>query len=345
MMDFSSIDFVDLLERIGLSNARVTAGGVEVNFSCHRADHSNNDDNPSAYINSDNGMFFCWGCKFHGNVATLVADVQQVSRATAERFLRDTYGLQFDEPVDGSFLAEIEARLRPPAPSEPVARPPKSWLSSVRLDWYACDLEPYQQYMLDRGLSHEILTEWEIGYDYLSDRLTIPIRDLSGELFGIKGRDWCGSHPAKYMTIGDRQGSQRLRYGFGTYERNEVVPGLHRNQDVRWVVCNEGELDMIALSQMGIPRPIATGGAIMSSRQARLIIDEAELVLMMYDVGTAGEDGTHQAVSLLEPFVRVKLVEPLPFDPCDALRDGREDEVLRAIDEARSSFAPTLASW
>jgi hypothetical protein len=77
----------------------------------------------------------------------------------------------------------------------------------------------------------------------------------------------------------------------------------------------------------------------MSSRQARLIADEAELVYVYYDADSAGEGGTRQVVEMLEPYVRVKVVEPLDVDPCDALRLGRQDEVLRAIDGARSSIA------
>jgi DNA primase len=337
IMDFSSIDFVDLLSRIGLSNAHITAGGVEINYSCHRGEHSHGDESPSAYLNSTSALFMCHGCGFHGSVAVLVADVQQVSRATAERFLRDTYGLEFDEPIDGSFLAEIEARLRPVAPPSPVARPPESWLSSVRLDWYTDNLEPYQQYMLNRGLSRETLTEWEIGYDYLSNRITIPVRALDGSLFGIKGRDWENSHPAKYLILGDRPGSDRLRYGFGTYEITEVVFGLHRARDVRWIVLHEGELNVKALWQMGIPRPTALGTSRMSERQRRLIVDEAELVLVFLDAGA--EDHAREIAWQLEPYVRVKIVEPLDVDPCDALRFGRQDEVLRAIDGARSSIA------
>lgn len=338
-MDFSSIDFVDLLGRLGLNNVSMTAGGVEVSYSCHRGEHSHGDESPSAYINSTNGLFMCHGCRFHGEIAALVADVQQVSRATAERFLRDTYGLEFDEPTEGSFLAEIEARLRPPAPPIPRTPPPESWLSSVYLDWSVDSLEPFQQYMIDRGLSRETLTQFDIGYDFLSDRITIPVRSLDGSLFGVKGRDWTGQHGAKYLGCGDRPGSERLRYGFNTYEITEVVFGLHRARDVRSVVLLEGEFDALALWQMGVSRPIATGTARMSVRQRNLIVDEAELVYVYYDAGSAGQEGAREAVSLLEPYVRVKVVEPLDVDPCDALRDGREEEILRAIDQAKSSVA------
>lgn len=251
--------------------------------------------------------------------------------------MRDTYGIEFSAPIGGSMVAEIEARLRPPVPSVVRAPPPESWLSSVCLNWHIDPLEPFQQYMLDRGLSRETLAEFDCGYDFLSNRVTIPIRALDGSLFGVKGRDWEGTHPAKYLPCGERPGAQRLRYGFSTYEITEVVFGLHRARDVRWTVLHEGEINAMATWQLGVPRPTALGTSGMSERQRRLIVDEVEEVYVSLDVGA--EDHAREIAERLEPYVRVKVVQPLDVDPCDALRDGRGDEVLRAIDEAKSSVA------
>ncbi len=60
---------------------------------------------------------------------------------------------------------------------------------------------------------------------------------------------------------------------------------------------------------------------------------------MLYDRGAAGEAGTRLAVEALEPYLHVKVAEPLDVDPMDACRDGREGEVLAAIEGARSSLA------
>jgi len=343
-VDISSINFVELCERLGLRNARMTPGGVEVSYSCHRPEHTNNDESPSAYVNSNTGLFMCHGCKFHGSVAILVADVQQVPRITAERWLRDTFGLEFNEPVGGSMAAETEARFRPIPVPAPIARPPESYLSSVRLDWLADDLEPFQQYMLDRGLSREILTEQDVGYDYVSNRITIPVRDLDGGLVGIKGRDWTGTSGAKYLVIGDRPGATRLRYGFGTYEVSDVVFGLYHARETRWCVLVEGELDRHALLQMGVPRPIASNGSNFSERQARLIVDECEEVVVMFDAGSAGETGTCRVVERLEPHLRVRVAQPLDVDPCDALRLGAQLSVLEAIERACPSLSLNLVS-
>lgn len=338
MIDYSSVDFIDLLgHRLGLRNVRMTAGGVEVNYSCHRAEHATGDSTPSAYINYNTSAFMCQGCLFKGSAPDLVADVQQISRQSAERFLREIYGVTFNEPIGGSMVGETDLRFADRQSDPPRIPPPESWLLSVRLDWRAEPLEQFQQYMLDRGLSVETLEREDCGYCYLSDRLTIPVRDLEGNLVGVKGRDWSGGHPAKYMILGNRLNG-KLNYGFDTYEITNVVVGLHHNRDHRVGVVVEGELDRWALLQMGVPRPLASGRAGLSPRQVELLVDEAEEVVVYYDQGPAGEKATAQAVELLEPLVRVRVVEPLDVDPCDALRYGREDEVLDAIAGARSSL-------
>src|SRR6185436_9614078 len=201
MIDYSSVDFIDLLEnRLGLRNVQMTSGGVEIKFSCGRPDHARGDEKPSAYINSEKGAFHCQSCKFSGVAADLVADVQQTSRVAAERFLREIYGIEFNEPVGGSMATETELRFRERLLDPPRIAPPESWLSSVRLDWEAAYAtpQPYETYMLDRGLMPSTLMDWDIGYDFLSNRMTIPVRDLDGSLMGVKGRDWTGKHPAKY---------------------------------------------------------------------------------------------------------------------------------------------------
>ncbi len=338
MIDYSSVDFIDLLEnRLGLRNVRMTAGGIEVVFSCPRPQHAHGDESPSSYLNSGNGTFYCHGCLFSGTAPDLVADVQQISRHAAERFLREIYGVSFNEPIGGSMVNETEARFSDPAPEPPRIPPPESWLASVRLDWRAEPLEPFQVYMLDRGLSVETLEMADIGYDFLSDRLTIPVRDVNGTLTGVKGRDWSGRHPAKYLVLGNRENG-KLNYGFDTYEITSVVFGLYYAREHRSVILLEGEIDRIAMLQLGVPRPVASGRAGLSPRQVALLVEECEEVLVYYDRGPAGEKATAEAVALLEPHLRVRIVEPLDVDPCDALKLGRQDEVLRAIAEARSSL-------
>lgn len=347
-MDLSSVDVEDLIERLGLRGASLASGGREVKFRCFGAEHSHGDERPSAYINVETTAWMCHGCHLKGSAVHLVMGVQQVSQATAERFLRDTYGIEFDQPLHGSMVAETEARFREIEASPPLTPAPESWLNGARLDWHRGPYEPFQEYILQRGFSAETLDEYDIGYDYFSDRVTIPVRDVEGNLVGIKARDWTGERQPKYMILGDS--ANRTTYGFQPYESSEHLFGLHRRRDHRVAVLLEGELNAIALTQMGVERPIATGMSYFSERHAQLLVREVDEVIAFYDHGPAGHNGVWGQVSAsgnfqpgvvqaLEPYLRVRVVEPLPEDPAELLVQGRQQECLQLIEQAQSTVA------
>lgn len=351
MIDLSAVDVEDLVIRLGLSNARLTSSGSEVNFSCFGPEHSHGDESPSAYINVDTTAGFCHGCKRRWNAISLVMEVQEVSKPTAERALREWYGIEFDEPVGGSMVNETESRFREITVKPAHTPPPRSWLSGVRVDWDSeYDPEPFERYMLERGFMPSTLADWDIGYDYLSDRLTIPVFDVHGELVGVKARDWTGVNHPKYRILGDLQFP---RYGFEPYESSDVVFGLHRAREYRTACLVEGELNAIALAQIGVPRPVATGMSYFSERHAHLLVREVDEVVVYYDHGAAGHDGVWGHVSArgqsapgvvaaLEPHVRVRVVDPGPEDPADLLRLGRGQEALDLIAGAPSSLSSSL---
>jgi DNA primase len=340
MIDLSNVDVEDLLRKIDVSNAKVTARGDEINFSCFGSEHSHGDESPSAYINIESTAWFCHGCKRRGNAISLVEQAQDVSRSTAETMLREWYGIEFDEPVGGSMVAETEARFRPVAFAPPALRPSPSWLSATRVDWNGRLREPHELYMAHRGFGGDVLNDWQIGYDYLSDRVTIPVFDIDGELIGFKGRDHTGAREPKYLILGDRPGMSA--YGFEPYEASEVIFGLNRARDCRDGVLFEGELNAIAAAQAGVERPIATGMSHFSRRHAELIVRELDELVVFYDVGDAGAIGAANIVAALEHIMPVRVVEPLPEDPADLIARGQGDTILDLIERAPSSLASRL---
>lgn len=351
MLDGTHIDAEDLLRRLDITSGHLSSSGREISFSCFGAEHSHGDQRPSAYLNVESLLFWCHTCKARGNAVGLVMQSQNVGLSTAEGMLRDWYGIAFDEPEGGSMVAEIEGRLRPVEVAHEPTRPPRSWLNALRVSWDEVVPEPYQRYMLDRGLSPQVLAEFDVGYDYLSDRLTIPVFDVDDELVGAKGRDWTGQRQPKYLIIGDM--GDRVSYGFDPYEASQVVFGLHRRRDVRIAVVFEGELNAIAAAQVGVARPVAAGMSYLSDRHAELLGREADEFVVFYDHGDAGEIGAWGriddrgrmqpgAVQKLEPYGRVRVVESPPEDPADLVRLGRGQEIVDLIDSARSSLLRSI---
>ena len=352
MIDLSGIDVEDLLERLDLENARLTSGGEEVNYSCPGAQHSHGDERPSAYMNVQTTAFMCHGCKMSGNAIHLVAEVKQITMPGAERWIRETYGISLDGPKGGSMVAETEARFAEKEPEPEPVLAPRSWLSSTKLDWFADDLIEGQMYMLSRGFTRETMDNWDIGYDYIFDHMTIPVFQPDGQFWGAKGRAYRPDRHPKYMVLGDRS---TPRFGFHPYDASKIVPGLHRNRSYKTVVICEGELNAIALSQMGVERPVAIGMSYFSRRHAELVIREADEVILYFDHGNAGYEcvfgsvqasGRHRpgALEMLDPFMKVRVVTPTPDDPADLLQQERSEEALELIAGAPTSLALSLKS-
>jgi DNA primase len=344
MIDLSSVDVFDLLERADVENIRSASGGAEANFSCPFGNHAHGDQRPSAYMNVETTAWFCQGCHRRGNAISFWAELKSVSAAEAKRFLRETYGIEFNEPIGGSMANEISQRWAPrAAPAAPV-RPPASYLSSLQVDWaheLAMEVVPaFATYMDERGFDFDVLHRWQIGFDYLTDRVAIPIFDVDGQLVGVKGRSYDGREP-KYHVQGDLPGSVP-QFGFTQYETKAVVFGLHRRRDCRTVVLNEGELNAVACEQVGVVRPIALGMSYMTEAHRDLIVREADEVVTFFDDDDSGRACTAQARQLLEPYVRVRHVGSHEHDAAKLVELGRGDEVLELVDSARSSLVESI---
>ena len=338
MIDLSSIDVLDLMWHLGVRNAHPASGCAECNFSCPFEGHSHGDESPSAYMNMETTAWFCWGCKRKGRSAVqFVAQVQGVSEEQAKRYLRELYGIEFDEPISGSMVAELDARWAP-KPDLPVApRPSESWLRTLEVDWPRQELkhEDWSDYLYGRGFLAPTLEHWEVGYDYVSQRITFPVRDLDCELIGIKARSHDGREP-KYLVMGDRDGS--VRYGFVPHEPTEVVYGLHRRRDCRHVVLFEGELNAWAASQVGVVRPCAIGMSYLSPRHVELVLREAEMVTLFFDPDEAGAQATAQAVRAFEQHVPTYVVQGHHRDAAYSLEHGDGSTIVELIESAPSSL-------
>lgn len=355
-----NVDVEDFLGSMQITKWR-RATADEIIYSCPFPGHSHSDETPSAYINTgekDPGkttQWKCHGCGRQGTGVAFYAFVENVSKQEARRVLKAQYAPNFRAPKGGSIVAELDqrfaepTRLRERAENNPVI-PYAEYERRFAVDWYESEQidSPECRYLFERGFSADTLTDWDIGYDARSSRLTIPIHDHLGRIVGIKARAWREGVKPKYKILGDK--GQRKTYGWPVYWKSRVVFGLHRCFRDEPLVLVEGELDVIALHQMGIAA-IATGSAHLSEIQQRLIRDHTDEVIVWFDEGnSAGEQATwgwedsdgdfHPGiVQVLEPHLRVRVVvDAHPDDPARLMELQRTREVATLIANARSSF-------
>lgn len=364
------VDVDEFLETLEVGNiSKATAD--ERLFSCPFPGHSAGDSRPSAYMNdgskdkSKATVWKCHGCGRSGNAITFYAEIENVSKQQAANDLRERYAPNFRKPRGGSISAEFELWLRDrekkaaQAPVKAPTIPQKRYDKLFAVDWEDAwsiyeegDAPAEIAYMFDRGFTVETLVAWDIGYDERTQRITIPVHNADGEIVGVKGRSWKSkrAEKIKYLILGDNPAKpKRFKYGFPYYEKSLIVFGLHKLEGpVETLVLVEGELDVLALWQIGIPA-VCTGSAHLSETQAKLVRDWCDEVIVFFDTNTAGEQGTfgwydkddefHPGVlQALQPFIRVKIVDDHEGDASELVQDNREDELRELFSSAKSAL-------
>jgi DNA primase len=178
--------------------------------------------------------------------------------------------------------------------------------------------------MLDRAFHPDTLNEWGIGWDMISQRISIPIKDDLGNLVGFKGRA-IDSLP-KYLVLGGDE------YGFETYNVSRVLFGLDKAKEFIQdeMILVEGELNAIALHQAGYKNAVGISGRNLSEQQEGLIKKYCSIVTFIFDETR----DTMNAARSLENSVVVRVVPQHEKDPADM----NKDEIDSLLDARRSSI-------
>lgn len=117
---------------------------------------------------------------------------------------------------------------------------------------------------LKDGISLSTQRKWSIGYDVISQRITMPIRTSTGEIMAIKGRlnGTPEEFEPKYLYIINGPMSQTL---FG-YSENYSL--LYENE----ILVVESEKSVLKMDSWGYNNVVALGSNSLSATQAKLIM-------------------------------------------------------------------------
>lgn len=360
------VDVPDMLEVLDVENMR-REGRNEMRFSCPFPTHESGDKNASAYMNVETTAWYCHGCKRKGATAIpLVAYMLDVSPMKAKRVLREAYDPSSFDVEDTNLrqelMAYIEKAIQPNFPDWQNVAISEDAIDGFLVDWTGATNAwvdengfPACDYMLQRGFASFTLDHWQFGYDEITGRIVFPVRNESGQLIGFKGRATDGREP-KYLVLGDTDG-RPARYGMPRYYTGLVVFGLHEalvNMDETGtlIVC-EGELNAIALWQMGYQNAVALNGSRLTRRQHQLLKRHADTIVMFFDFDKAGLEGMwgyedekgwwHEgAIDILARDCEVRLVGSHDDDPAGLMEAGRLDDVAALISGAKGHMEIVL---
>jgi len=340
--DFKKIDVIEFLEELDIKN--ITKKGNNAIFSCPFGDHLNGDRHPSANMRLTDTVFHCFSCGRSGNAVTFLSELEDVSVLKARQWLRERFDMGFFEPQEGFVneinkkLLRIEKRKNEAVKVEEVRIIDDTEVENREIDWEFVfnswmKKDPKADtlgYMFERGFTWQTLRSWKIGWDQISQRITIPIYDEYGNLVGIKGRSPIGELP-KYKVLGGPE------YNFDTYNVSKVLFGLPRvkkelKENGEWLIVVEGELNAISMHQKGFLNTVGISGKILSDYQINLIKKYASRCTFIFDE----EKDTMSAAKSLEPYMPVNVVGTHDKDPADMTS-------LQLIQLVNNSYSPLSA--
>lgn len=128
------------------------------------------------------------------------------------------------------------------------------------------------------NISLEIQQEFKVGYDPQSNRITIPLYDIMGNLVGVKARlfkyDLTECDPPKYMFLA-RCNKSKLLYGY--FENQKYI------KDAQTLYVVESEKAVQQCASYGYRNVVATMGKTISRSQVELLVRLDKKIILALD--------------------------------------------------------------
>jgi DNA primase len=355
---------IDLADLFADYTQVVRAGGMhKANCPIHK------ERTPSCVLYED-GHYHCFGCGAHGDVFSIVREMENCSFVEAVERLAQRAGIEL----------EYEAGKGPRRDGrrndfERVMAWATRWYRHVLVKWD--EAAAARKYCRERGLSEETCEEFQIGWapsggklvaaarrngvplgnlpqldlarerdqgglrDRFFNRLLFPIHDRFGKPVAYSGR----------LLPADERAAKEAGRGVGKYvnstetplfSKGDILFNLHRARraarQAKRLVVMEGQVDVIAAYQAGLQYCVASLGTAFTTahvQQLTPLVGDGDLVLC-FDADAAGRASSAKAARLCYQHGVPCLVASLPEggkDAADLLLDEPENGAV-ALQEA-----------
>lgn len=278
-------DCIGLLEEIGYEKIKYNANRNELRFA-READR-----NPTAVkFSLDTLQFVCFSTGDKGDVFTLVMTANGCSFPESIRYVAKYLGISEDDykyrktslPFGGFFKKIAKEETSP------------EYAMETYDEEILNDYQGYNNLMFwNDGISFQTQAEFGVGYDFCTDRITVPEYTLSGELCGIMGR---------LNKLNCDKGERWLP--IIPCSRSLTLYGYHRNyadiQQKGVVVIGESEKFVQQLHSMGCGIGLSICGCNISATQAKHIKSlMTKKTILALDEGLAEDQVRAEAEKLL----------------------------------------------
>lgn len=351
-----------LLSALVGRSVKLTRAGREFKACCP----FHNEKTPSFYVNDEKGFYHCFGCQAHGDAIRFLTDARGLPFMDAVKELAEAAGMEvpapdpraqakaeranslydvmaaaqrwFEEQLAGLEGAEARAYLQKRGITEITrARFGFGFAPDSRGKLKAALKEFGDDKLVEAGLLIE--AEGKAPYDRFRGRLTFPIRDRRGRVIAFSARILGAGEP-KYLNSPETPLFDKGRTLFN------IDRAAAASREAKRVIVVEGQMDVIALDQVGISEGVAPLGTALTETQLGLLWRLAATPILCFDGDSAGQKaavrGALRALPQIGPGRSLGFVTlPPGQDPDDLARSGGR-AALEALLAAPESLVDRL---
>ncbi|GAA3960166.1 DNA primase [Allohahella marinimesophila] len=309
------------------------------------------------YETGDFPHYHCYGCEAHGNTLSFLTSIDNLDFVSAVENLAGRLGLEvpreqqdrerYDELKSSYSAASLATELYQ-AELQRGASLATNYLQERGVDQrmqalYGIGYAPSAGKLLAQASATEKLRpalhslgllrgDTNAAYDQFRNRLIFPIRDHRGRTIGFGGRT-LGDDKAKYINSVESELFKKSQVVYGLWESKQHFGKVER------LVVVEGYLDVIALTQHGIPGAVATMGTATNEDSLQRLLTLSEEVVFCFDGDNAGVSAAKKAMEKILPLLhdgqRVAfMLLPEGEDPDTHVRRIGGEAMAEALDEA-----------
>lgn len=301
-----------------------------------------NEKTPSFTVNDFKKFYHCFGCGAHGDAIKFLVETGGFSYLEAAKKLAGEYGI----PIPKQSQAQVRINKQSDQIIETLKTANSFFTSHID--------PPAKRYLNERGLTDEIIKEYEIGfsgsgkesikfleekgisapqmldagilakgedgdtYPVFRKRITFPIKNIYGKIIAFGGRI-LGSGMPKYLNSPE---SLVFKKSETLYGEDVAIGAAYRSKRI---IIVEGYLDVIAMHRAGFKECVATLGTAVTKEHLTKLWRIADELIFCLDGDEAGIRAMKKAISLLLPALSSSrrasfLVLPGSMDPDEAIK-------------------------
>lgn len=280
----------------------------------------NEEKTPSFTVKPIEGTYACYGCGARGDSIQFIVDFYKLNFNEAVQVLADMVGLEV--PNDGKPVEDHS--------SEYARALSKAHHHHDKLRTNCKVIN----YLKSRDISGASAMTYILGAS--GNLITCPIRDIRGRVVGFSNRTITDSLP-KYKNSAESPIFKKHQILYGLYEMNQAV------RKPEFILVVEGQMDVVMLSQHGIPNSVATLGTAISEYQLEKLFKISPKIVFCFDSDKAGRSATFKAIQKVIPLLKddreIRVMQlPDDTDPDEYVRKFGATKFLEEAKSARTLF-------